>query len=112
MYQQYFLLVVLSFILLSSKNRDELLISSGYVDCPLLPTQMKKKLLVSNTVFEGCLGNSVSHVNFCIDVVNTLNDIRAVTFSSEQTFSANNTNGSAFEMCQFDGSSETQETTI
>lgn len=112
MYQQYFLLAVLSFILLPSKYRDELLISSGYVGCPLLTTQMKKKLLVSDTVFEGRLGNSVSHMNFCIGMVNTLNDVRAVTFSSEQTFSANNTNGSAFEMCQFDGSSETQEATI
>lgn len=39
---QYFLLGVLSFILLSGNNRDELLISSGYVRCPLLPTYVKK----------------------------------------------------------------------
>lgn len=84
MYQQYFLLAVLSFIPLPNKNRDELLISSGYAGCSILPTYIKKSncwYLIS--FLKHHLGNSVAGVNFCIAMVNISNDVRVVTFLSE-----------------------------
>lgn len=69
--KDYFLLEVLSFILFSDNNQDQLLISSGYAGCPLLPTYLKKQLLVSDIIFlKQYLGNPLARVKFCITVVN------------------------------------------
>lgn len=46
--KDYFFMEVLSFILFSDNNQDQLLISSGYAGCPLLPLHLKKQLLVSD----------------------------------------------------------------
>lgn len=100
--KDYFLLEVLSFLLFPDNNQDQLLISSGYVGCPLLPTYLKKQLLVSDIIFlKQHLGNHFAHVNFSITVV------VCVVFLSELTFAAQNINISAL-----DSSSEKQNPKI
>lgn len=56
----YFFLEILSFILFSDNSRDQLLISSGYAGCSLLPNDLKKQLLVSDSFFE-----TTSRESFC-----------------------------------------------
>lgn len=68
--KDYFFLKVLSFILFSDNSQHQLLISSGYDGCPLLPIYLKKELLVSDITFlKQHLGNPFAHVNFFILVV-------------------------------------------
>lgn len=68
--KDYFFPEILIFILFSDNNQHQLLISSGYAGCALLPTYLKKQFLVSNRIFlKQHLGNLFAYVNFCIIVV-------------------------------------------
>lgn len=93
--KDYFFLEVLSFILFSDNNQDQLLISSGYAGCPLLPLPSKKAIASIWYIYflKQRLENPFAHMNFSVIVA------ICVVFLSEKTFAANNINGSALEVC-------------